>query len=61
MKNTILPSIISDYMVSEPAFEFALVKANLREFLEKQRRGEEPWGVSLKHQLQGHVGATPAT
>ena len=51
------PSINSDYMISEQGFEFDLEKEIfLREFLEKQIRGEESWGVSLKHRLQGHMG-----
>ena len=43
-------------MVSEPGFEFAIEKANFLENVQKNRGGEESWGVSLKHQLQGNMG-----
>ena len=36
MKNTILPSIIFDYMVSEPGFEFVIEKANFLEIFSKK-------------------------
>ena len=47
MKNTILPSIIFDYMVSEPSFEFALEKANFSENFQKNREMEKSRGVFL--------------
>ena len=46
MKHTILPSIISDYMVLESGFEFALDKAKFWENFLKNRE-EKSRGVTL--------------
>ena len=48
MKNTIVPSIICDNMVSEDGFEFALEKANFwRNF--RKNKEEKSCGVFLRN------------
>ena len=47
MKNTILPSVISDYIISEHGFEFALEEAKFLENFLKNGEEEKSCGVFL--------------